>query len=96
MPELSDLSKEERNKLWYDNVLKGFLHWQTWAAFFVFMAWSYFIFLLVHYLRNDVFNSNSIVFRFLYAVFGCGVGYIVFWIIFAKMVRSHISKARNN
>lgn len=95
MPELVDLPKSERDRLWQDNYLKGLKHWQPWVAFALMIIWSMIIFWVIDYLRDEVFKQKHIIFSIAYSILGFGLGYIFFWITFVKMVRLHIKAERN-
>ena len=38
IPELSDLSRKERRRLWSRHAYKSFRHWQTWIGFFTYLV----------------------------------------------------------
>ena len=90
LPELADLPKNERDRLRRENYFKGLRHWQPWAAFVVLIIWSMIVFVIIDYLRDEVFRQKHIIFSIAYGVLGFGLGYIFFWITWVKKVRLHI------
>lgn len=95
MPELVDLPKKERDRLWQDNYSKGFSHWQPWMALALMIVWCIFLFWIIDYLRDEVFKQKHIIFNIAHSILGYGLGYTFFWITLSKKVRLHIRNARN-
>jgi signal transduction histidine kinase len=92
VPEISDLNKKERIKIWRKYCLKGLLHWQTWCAFALYMLWVLLVFFLTDGISDYFPNVNRIIFAVFYATFGFGVGFYFFKSVWIKMVRPYIKK----
>ncbi len=67
------------------------------VAFIFSVIWSFSIFILIDYLRDEVFYRNDYlsVFAILNGFFGSGLGFLIFWIVWVKMVRKYLKAARN-
>ena len=94
IPELSSLSKKDRSKIWRRNSIKGFLHWQTWAAFILFITWSVFIFFITDYIGDELYTINRNIIIAFNSIIGIGVGLLVFMIVWLNMTRPYMIKGK--
>lgn len=95
IPELTDLPRKKRGKLWRQNCLKGLAHWQTLCAFGAHFIWSFTIFLLIQMVRQKYPTINVITISIVNG-FGFAIGFYFFTIIWIEQVRPYIKKQRHH
>lgn len=90
IPELKDLPRRERGRIWRENALKGFGHWQTWAAL---LFWA---FLAVSGLWSDccfeILRNSKILLRIVHLV-SFLAGCVIFQTVLTEKVRPYLKQA---
>ncbi len=72
------------------------MHWQTWAAFLLFLTWSLVITFLIHLLRDEYPEINNFfIYSFLNSIIGFGIGFYFFMLVWIAQVRPYMKKERN-
>jgi hypothetical protein len=94
IPELSDLPRKQRGKLWRKNFLKGLAHWQTLCALVVHFIWSFTISSIIQ-MVSEKYPTINILFYAIANGIGFGIGFCFFFVIWVEQVRPYIKNQRN-
>ena len=95
IPELSDLNRQERIRLWRRNSFRGLVHKKTLAAFAIYFLWSYLIFYLVHYIQDQsIIKLSDHTALLLQTFFGYVVGLYCVMLVWINNTRPYLRKKR--
>lgn len=94
IPELADLSREERKMIWGKYYVKCFYSWKTWIVFFVFILFQLAIGELRFFLKDSFPEIHRRYIDYPLITIGWLVGYLIVFQILVAVVRPYLANER--